>query len=342
MRSRFFFVVFFAAVVLASCSRCTLDGFSFSSSIRIMSYNVENLFDDRDNGTEYSEYDPGNGTWDTSLYHAKLRNTAEAIKACGRGGPDICLLQEVENDRVVTDLLEGYLNVLKYRYTITAPKGDAATTIALLSRYNPQYVLVHMIDPGDKVSLRPILEACFDVRGNGIVLFNNHWKSKYGGAAETESYRRAAAGFIRERVAEIRNERPDLCIVVAGDLNERVDEYAAVDGEYETALALASDGSGGMLQLTGSWAEAENDPELFFSPWLESTLKGSYAYAGVWEKIDHFLVGCSPEDDGLVYEEFEVIDESFLLNNDGFPRRWSVSRADGYSDHLPILLTLGL
>ncbi|GAG11916.1 unnamed protein product, partial [marine sediment metagenome] len=260
-----------------------------------MSYNVENLFDDRDDGTEYRDYDPGSSNWNTALYHAKLKNVSEAIQAAGEGGPDICVLQEVENERVVTDLLEGYLNVLKYRHAVTAPKNGSATTVALLSRFKPESVLVHSVQADDEVTLRPILEVHFDIRGDGLVIFNNHWKSKSGGARETEHYRRAAAGFIRERLTSIRKEHPDFCVVIAGDLNERADEYSAVGCEYPTALAViggcpAAVASRKTLTLTGSWEDAVSDASVVFSPWLDTSHRGSYAYAGVWEQIDHFLI----------------------------------------------------
>jgi hypothetical protein len=346
MTRRLIFVLLFTGVILASCARCTLNGFSFSRSVSILSYNVENLFDDRDDGSEYSDYDPGEGSWDTALYHAKLKNVSEAIRASGDGGPDICLLQEVENERVVTDLLEGHLNVLKYRYAVTAPKNQSATTVTILSRFKPEAVFVHSIFVDDRVPLRPILEVWFDIHGDGLVLLNNHWKSKSGGVRETEVYRRAAAGFISERVASIRSERPDLCVIVAGDLNERVNEFSAAGGEYPTALMIDGDGGGVVgaadktLRLTGKWNDAGYGLSLFFSPWLDTTLRGSYAYAGSWEKIDHFLIAGAPDGSGFAYAGFEVIDEDFLLNREGYPRRWSTRLADGYSDHLPIMLKM--
>ena len=331
---------FVVVLSVVFCLGCTFDGSTFSSSVSIMSYNVENLFDDIDDGTEYEEYDPGSGVWDTAFYHAKLKNVSEAIQAGGARGPDICLLQEIENERVVIDLLEGYLNVIKYKYSITAPKHGSATTVAMLSRYNPEFTLVHRVDLDDDVPLRPILEVHFTIGGKGIVVFNNHWKSKSGGAEETEIYRLAAAEFIADRVVEIRDDDPDLCVVVAGDLNERVEEYADAGGEYATALTVSGKGENGVLRLTGSFSETCGGAGLFFSPWLDTSFRGSYAYAGAWERIDHFLIACAPEGEGFFYEGFEVIDESFLLNDEGFPRRWSMKTADGYSDHLPILLTV--
>jgi len=51
--------------ILAACSPgCTLQGAERSDILVIMSWNVENLFDGIDNGTEYQEFDPGEGSWD--------------------------------------------------------------------------------------------------------------------------------------------------------------------------------------------------------------------------------------------------------------------------------------
>ncbi len=327
MRWKYPALILLVSVILISCSRCTLSGIAISHTATILSYNVENLFDDRDDGSEYSDYDPGTGSWNTALYHAKLQNVAEAILAAGKNGPDICLLQEIENERVVTDLLEGYLNVLKYRYAVTAPKNGTATTVAILSRFKPESVLVHSIYVDDKVPLRPILEVRFDLRDHPLALFNNHWKSKSGGAMETESYRIAAAAFIRTRVAAIRNGQPDMCVIIAGDLNERVDESLAVGEAYPTALTIVGDAASPAavsieqnrgpvetaadretaLELCGSWTTAENNSGVLFSPWFETAYGGSYAYAGEWERIDHFLIAPALDHSGITYEDFEVI-----------------------------------
>jgi endonuclease/exonuclease/phosphatase family metal-dependent hydrolase len=337
-------VILSVSFVLVSCARCTLNGLFSQPSVTIMSYNVENLFDDIDDGTEYRDYDPGEGGWNTALYHAKLKNVAEAIRAAGKDGVDICLLQEIENEKVVTDLLEGYLNVMKYTFAFAAPRNGTATTITVLSRFKPEYLLVHsvQVDPG--VPLRPILETGFDIRGEGLVLLNNHWKSKSGGAWETEVHRRAAAAFIRGRIESLRRDRPDLCVIVAGDLNEGIDEESADGGEYQTALRKVGDDESGsegkFLGITASWDKAVSGPLRLFSPWFESSHRGSYVYAGRWEKIDHFLIAPAPDGSGFDFSGFEVVEEDFLLNVDGFPRRWSNRSADGYSDHLPILLQL--
>ncbi len=345
MKARISLLISAFVLLLVSCTRCTLPLPGVSRNISVLSYNVENLFDDRDNGTEYREYDPGAGTWNTALYHAKLRNISESISASVRGGPDICLLQEVENEKAVEDLRNGYLNILKYRYSYTASSPETATTVAVLSRFRPRMVRVHRVYPEGGLRLRTILEVEFEIHGKTLVVFNNHWKSKSGGAAETESCRLAAAGFIRNRVAAIIKDIPDATIIVAGDLNERDAEYESAARQYQTALILDACTSpdhfaDSSLFLTDSWQDTgiSKGRAVFFSPWLAEEEDGSYVYNGVWERIDHFLLIGSGG--GFAYDGFEVVRNDFLLNTAGFPRRWNTRSATGYSDHLPILMYL--
>jgi len=52
--------------------------------VKIATYNVENLFDMNNDGTEYEEYIPnGSWGWNDTMYRTKLRNTATVIKDIG-------------------------------------------------------------------------------------------------------------------------------------------------------------------------------------------------------------------------------------------------------------------
>ena len=76
--------------------------------VRIVFYNVENLFDTIDNPYKKDdEFLPtGKKKWNTSRYYEKLDNIAKVILACGEGkAPDIVGLCEVENRRVLKDLV---------------------------------------------------------------------------------------------------------------------------------------------------------------------------------------------------------------------------------------------
>jgi len=336
---RFFFALA-PILLLASCSSCR--GAAGEHSLTILSYNVENLFDDVDNGTEYREFDPGLGTWGTTEYHARLASVAEVLKSCG--GPDIAALQEVENEKVLAALSETYAKDLSYRHLALVEAPGSAVNTGLLSRYPITAVKSHRVQVGRRDLGRYIMEVRVFVEGIPLVVFNNHWKSKVDGAEETEPLRIAAAALLTERIAELLAFEPSLDIVVLGDLNEGVGDYEAAGGSYRTALLpLSAEPSGGAdwpcILVTGNPAESsvKKGRLVLFSPWSRG--EGSYVYRGRWLAIDHSLLAPSLFDGkGFSFQDFSVFKAPFLLDEDGFPR--SHVKGSGYSDHLPILLTL--
>lgn len=345
---RCFCIILFPLLLqLASCSGCTLSPVATRGSVTVLSYNVENLFDDVDNGSEYSDFDPGRGEWNTDLYHAKLHNIAEVVRASVKGGPDILALQEIENFNALIELRDSYLGELGYKYGLIADDDGSAVNVAFLSKIPVVGHFAHRAQIGD-IGLRSVLEARFDVSGIDLVVFNCHWKSKSGGAEETEELRIASAGMVAERLRELFEHEPDLEILVAGDLNERIDEYDACGRSCQTAIVPVDDDvPAGFFQrsiaVTGDAGITEISAErvVLFSPWHGSSSNGSYVYGDVWERIDHFLVSESLMDGvGIAFEAFEVVARDFMINKSGYPARWSTRSASGYSDHLPLLLHL--
>ena len=332
---------------IASCSSCTLSPISVDRTISVLSYNVENLFDDVDNGSEYSDFDPGEGIWDTDLYHTKLANIAEVIRSSVKGGPDILALQEVENFKALIDLRDNYLNGLGYRYGIIADDDGSAVNAAFLSKIPIVDFSAHRSQVVD-TTLRSVLEARFNAGGIDLIIFNGHWKSKSGGAEVTEKLRVASARIVAGRIRELLSLDPDLEILVAGDLNERIDEFEACGGSYQTALVPIDamvpesyyDSSIGVTSNVEQVGVSE-ERIVLFSPWFDTSAPGSYVYAYEWEKIDHFLLtGGLLDNAGLRFGAFEVVNRDFMMNTSGYPKRWNTRLAGGYSDHLPLLLHL--
>jgi mRNA deadenylase 3'-5' endonuclease subunit Ccr4 len=70
-----------------------------AKTLTIASYNVENLFDLNDDGTEYDVYKPP--VWNLTSYKTKLKNIAFVISKINA---DIISLQEVESKIVMEDL----------------------------------------------------------------------------------------------------------------------------------------------------------------------------------------------------------------------------------------------
>lgn len=348
---------------LVSCGGCSLDFMDTArpDQITLLSYNVQNLFDDVRDGTEYEEFIPGEGEWSEELFHLKMLQLSEVINRHPAGGADIVLLQEVENRNALDTLNTHYLKGAGYAYSAISDGEGLAVNSAVLSRFPVSEVEVHSVSLEGLTGGRPVIEVHIDVDGSKLVLFNCHWKSKSGGAEETEDFRRAAAAVVSRSLSRLRTARPDLPAVVAGDLNENFDEWTRIEGAYPTALRLfddPDDGSGSALYLSGSFDDIRDRPDtmtesgsddglpglLLFSPWIGySGFPGSYAYQGGWETIDHFLLNSALDDGaGLEYGGFDVVHPDMILDDEGYPLRWISRTAEGYSDHLPLLLTLEL
>ena len=81
-------------------------------AVCIAFYNTENLFDTIDDPlTDDKEFLPdGANQWNTSKYMEKLNHLAEVISQIGddyvKGGPTVLGLSEIENRRVLEDLVK--------------------------------------------------------------------------------------------------------------------------------------------------------------------------------------------------------------------------------------------
>ena len=313
------------------------------TKITIMSYNVHNLFDDVDDGSEYAEFKSEKSIWGTEQFEKKLTHIAQVIRKCCFKGADIIALQEVENLNALRLLRERYLKGMGYNYAVTAPQEGVAVRVALLSRLPIRQVRCHSIAEWRGRPLRNILEAEFEYKGSTFFIFNNHWKSKSGGLGPTEQARLYAASVILRRSRSILEERPDADIVILGDLNENVEEYLEVMGGvsagYQTALIPISapfeeshEATSIFLTDRPEAAGIFNGRLVFYEPWYELAPqeRGSYLFRGRWQTPDHSLLSAGLFDgQGLVYQpgDFKVERSDLLL-------KWV------HSDHLPLIIIL--
>jgi endonuclease/exonuclease/phosphatase family metal-dependent hydrolase len=82
---------------------------------------------------------------------------------------------------------------------------------------------------------------------------------------------------------------------------------------------------------------------VFFSPWNGDIPDGSYLYGGSWETIDHFLLSDGFwSKKGWMYKSASALNVEPFVNSKGEPAPYNPRTGSGLSDHLPILLVLGL
>ena len=174
-------------LLLLFLSCCATD--KNNASITVMSWNVENLFDDVDNGSEYYQFDPGNGDWDYDCFTSKASAIADVITSSVTGGPDVVLLQEIENQNALEHLNTNYLKALEYPYLCFFPTENSAIGIAVLSRLKITSVNNHSVFLNGYRCGRNIAEVHLSTgeEAEEIIIFINHWKSKLGGAEENRT-----------------------------------------------------------------------------------------------------------------------------------------------------------
>jgi len=317
--------------------------------VSILAYNVKELFDAKDDGTEYEEYSVARGRWDESRYKARLALVAEAVLASRPSssppGPDVLCLEEAEGAAVLEDLRSGPLAKARYRYSAVADAEGGPFANCVLSRLPIVSASGHSATLGETKAGRDVLEVELDSGGSRLVVLVCHWKSKVGGAEATEEARREAAALVRGRVAARLAADPGAAIVVCGDFNESPDELRRAGYAYPTALVRLEDADrfpdrGSRLLVAPSLDSAKIDGEVaLYSPWADSD-GYSYSHDGVRERIDGFLLSPGLRGPGLKYASFSAVTAPFLIDAAGAPIAWNSSTRSGYSDHLPIALEL--
>jgi predicted extracellular nuclease len=309
------------------------------ADLRIMFYNVENLFDINDDpGDGDNEFLPGSlRRWNYTRYKAKLNSLGKTIIAAGEWEPPaLVALCEIENRKVLQDLVSGTV-INRYKYSIIHKDSydTRGIDIGLIYRSDlisvPVFSFIALRDEyGARIATRDILSATVNTGSESFVLLVNHWPSRRGGVQATEKLREIASATLRKQIDSIFTaDGSKARIIVMGDFNA-----GPADVNIETVIKGAQEELS-LINLT----------ERISAPF------GTYKYQGLWETIDQVFVSKSLAygSAGLLtsVEKLRVMSNDFLLTDDlNFPGKtpfstWSGYRyRGGYSDHLPVVLGL--
>ena len=306
--------VFFLIYLLIFSMSCNAD-------LTIVSYNVQNLFDDVNNKSEYGDFK----TWGKKDFENKTKNIAYAInKFSKRKLPDIILFQEMENQNALNHLNEYiYMeNGKRYKYkAISQNSFQFAVNNAALSNYPIIDQKTHFA--GNKL----ILELHIKYKKTVLVIFNVHLKS--GSSPEDAAKRKQSVLFLKDRIKEIKNKHFEILIV--GDFNSsfknKNDVFNESGIEDKTEFKITFDKN----------AVSEDN----FFTYCDKDY-GTYYYKRKNECLDYFLLSKDLLDNKLLYlKEVSVFKDDFLFYRRKIPYRFTRKNAKGYSDHLPIFLKLG-
>ena len=160
---------------------------AFASEISIATYNVQNLFDCKDDGSEYPDFKSNTSKWDCEAASSKLKRTRQVIDAINT---DIIALEEVENEQVLRALVDGS----EYKFIAFSKAKSSPVGLALISKIKPSGSEIFEVP---NVKTRNILKVVFEVEGKKFSVFVNHFPAYKNGInmqKKAERTLRAALG----------------------------------------------------------------------------------------------------------------------------------------------------
>lgn len=327
-------------------------------TITVMTFNVQNLFDTDDDpdkndeaflpldkktslvkaachasNQENSYYlkECLTNDWNERILKMKMKRLTDVVRQIKNGkGPDVLILQEVENIKILERWRTEYLADMNFKpaLLIEGPdkRGIDVGILSKLESVGP--TTLHLIPYKANEALkadqirptRGILEATLALPdGAPLTVLGLHFPSQ---SAPTET-RKQAVDFINV----IRSKLPqDRMVIVGGDFNISSDEDSKTGYVSRT---LAKDW--GVSHLMG----CQGCPGTTFYPRNQT-----------WSFFDILLVtpGLKPEGSS----PWKVLPETIRIENNsiyhtnryGSPSRFNENRKDGVSDHWPMVLEI--
>ncbi len=308
-----------------------------ANSLRVMFYNVENLFNpNEDSITSDDEYQPdGMRGWTYNRLKRKQINIAKVVLAVGGWDPpELVGVCEVEDYSVLYGLTNDTpLKNFGYKIVHRNSPDPRGIDVALL--YRPDKFKVLFSTP---ISIRFPFDTAARTRDilfvKGIAckrdtlnVFVNHWPSKFGGATATIPKRKYVASVLRKLSDSLLSLNPNANILIIGDLNDSPydESVSKVLQAKMDSVNLAPDDLYNMLAAAGlSWK------------------KGTIKFREEWETIDHIIVS-KPLLSHSTPHSMQIFDAPFLLQDDEvwfgkkpFRTYYGAKYIGGFSDHLPV------
>ncbi len=358
---KLFAITFLISFMMTSYSTSTWADSNKVKSVSIMTYNLENLFDSKhDEGKEDWSYmalsDKLNNPealtycqsltndfykktcleldWSNKVIAEKIKNLSRVISSFQKGGADIIVFQEVENISILKRLASEGLAGHGYKYfSLIEGPDKRGIDVGVMSRFpivSEKYHEISLKPLSDRPT-RGILEVEFKVANKSLTVFANHWPSQ----GNPDQARVLASRVLKKAALDSKSD----IILAAGDFNTLKDDLP--HGIQQNILPL-------FVNIETMARKTFDVPAL-----------GTHWYRGTWNSIDKIFVFKKSLQNNLVsidYSSFEIVSESFMtvdfvwtnrqtgevIDAVGVPTRFDTSTKIGYSDHLPVGVSLKL
>lgn len=297
------------------------------NTLRVMSYNVENLFDTEDDPlAEDDEFLPDSFRhWTPKRYSRKLKQIGRAISIAGEWDtPALVGLCEVENDSVMTHLLRRTaLRSYPYNYCISGRSDRRGIRVALIYRRD-KFAFIGQSSIRVPVRGRPtrnILHVWGKISsGDTLDIIVCHFPSKSGGGNAGEDGRMRAATVMSKLADSLSVHRAVPLVIAMGDFNDTPESKSLIKAAGSSLCPL----------------------------FAGSSKLASYKYRGQWEQIDQIFIHCGMKNDNaklrLIPQSPRVLNLPFLMIDESNRRSKRPFRTysgrkyeGGFSDHLPVI-----
>jgi len=310
-----------------------------SKSVVFCHWNMENLFDDKDDKRRQpdEDYDAWfiNKPEDRQAKYAKL--AAWLVKQNNGIGPDVIVGNEIESARAA-EMLQQALNAalpadaVKYDY-VAMKELDAGRHIA------PCVVSRHPLSGAKLLGKRQrILEVHLAVNGHDLCLVASHWTSQLTdkGTGKEGTGRDGYAHTIYEEFTEQLKANPKVDFLVCGDFNDTAESDSVAKTLHVVAdpkLVTADANPPHLLGLLSG-----KSPEEFGTLYYNKPLI-----------YDHIVVSPGLLDTtgwGCMVDTVSVPTEGLIRQGSKGRRPWRFGSANdnavgrGFSDHFPVMVTL--
>jgi len=312
-----------------------------ATEISLMTYNVENLFDTKDDmGKDDKAFLPA--SFKKNAYHKghcrgievkkwrdeclyldwsevakakKISNIAKVVSSYDSDGADIVAFQEIENINVLKDLFKalkpfGYLD-----FVLLEGKDYRGIDSAIISKFPIKQSKLHFIkfSPGFPTKdTRPILETQIDLSGKILRVYSVHFPAPF-----LDSVMRNDAFNSLESLL---NSHDDPAVAM-GDFN--------VTSEEELELST-------FQQQSDIWQVSHREGC--------EECRGTYYYEPKddWSFLDVILASKGREISFIDNSIGVLINETNSLKDSGRPKGFDAISMDGVSDHFPVIAKVKL
>lgn len=312
-----------------------------SDTLTVVFWNVENLFDTTDDPIKQDEefLPDGNKEWTDERLENKMYKIAQVVTSLNNfNGPDVLGLCEVENEQVLTSLVDKYLKGYSIAYKESPDnRGIDVGLIFKSDKFKLVSIKADTVNLPDKYPTRLVLKVKLKYGKKEMSFYVNHWPSRRGGEEQSEKNRVAAAVTLQKMVTREFDADKNANIVIMGDFNDEPGNKSIL--ETLNAIPFQCDS----LDLLAK----KNLYNISYAAKIAGL--GSYKYQDNWNLIDQMIISTSllnGKEVRYICDSFKILKPDIMVTKSGkfqgtpFPTYAGNRYLGGYSDHFPIELKL--